>query len=131
MNWAFRFILTAVFLLVGSMPEFIVSDVSGVREIQVIHNHDKADHSHERTHESKVTGHNYHHHHEDQASDQAQESSDSHTHEILLVGIQALVANASDIFGSTYQIIKFPFPRDLPTPLSWNLGSIFRPPIVA
>lgn len=137
MKFAFRFILTMIFLAVSSLPEFISSDFSGVRQIEVTHSHAESDHHHDHN-----DADHDHHHHDEQASnhsteaqvDSTQHAADtahSHTHQIVLVGIQALVSNPNYVLVSIYQIVKFPFPKDLLIPSSQDLGSIFRPPISA
>jgi hypothetical protein len=126
-------LFSIVFLVVGSLPEAITSDVSGVRQIEITHTH-LEDHHHEHEFEHSDDEHEHDQHSsvadsESEVSDEASEGSHSHSHEVLLVGIQALFEENKDVFLSDYTIDKFPYPQDLETPLSLNLGSIFRPPI--
>lgn len=129
----FRFLLIAMFLAVGSLPEAIASDVSGVRQIEVTHSHDEASHDHDHEHSDGD-----HHHHGDEpisttdsqvtSIPHSPDEAHTHTHQIIIVGIQALFPTSNTLVFNDFLIAKFPFPRDLSIPLSQSLGSIFRPP---
>lgn len=138
MNVVFRFVLAMIFLAVASMPDFIASEFSGVRQIEFTHTH--AEHGHHHDHD--YTEHSESHHHDEDSLDEsddvqmeatqhASDSSNSHTHQVVLVGIHALLSYSDNVLSNNYQTPKFPFPKDLVVPLSQDLASIFRPPISA
>lgn len=132
MNILFRFLLIVIVVFSGYTPASIASEPQKMVKIEIVHSH-----KHDARHD-----HHHHHHEEDTKesdsvvsqpeSNSPSNSSNKHTHEILISYGQTIFIESKTEFVIEFKIgSSHPAPQDISAPRYRSLSSIFRPPILA